>query len=77
MSNVFATVSPRLHVVGTLCVIDVFVTSVIVECRSLEELVLSYNDLSKDDRLSDCLSTLTSLKKLDMRKCDLSQLPEG
>ena len=44
---------------------------------SLEELVLSYNDLSKDDRLSDTLSKLTSLKKLDMTKCQLSQLPDG
>ena len=44
---------------------------------SLEELVLSYNDLSRDDRLSDTLSKLTSMKKLDMRECQLSQLPAG
>ena len=44
---------------------------------SLEELVLSGNDLSRDDRLSDTLSTLTSLKKLNMSQCELSQLPEG
>ena len=46
---------------------------------SLEELVLSVNNLSEDDRLSDTLSTLTSLKKLvmDMGGCELSQLPEG
>ena len=44
---------------------------------SLEELVLYSNDLSRDDRLSDTLSTLTSLKKLDMRDCKLSHLPAG
>ena len=44
---------------------------------SLEEVVLSGNDLSEDDRLSDTLSTLTSVKKLDMGKCQLSQLPDG
>ena len=44
---------------------------------SLEELVLYDNDLSRDDRLSDTLSKLTSLKKLDMGKCELSQLPAG
>ena len=44
---------------------------------SLEEIVLIVNDLSEDDRLSDTLSTLTRLKKLDMSWCKLSQLPEG
>ena len=44
---------------------------------SLEELVLYGNDLSRDDRLSDTLSTLTSMKKLNMRHCQLSQLPAG
>ena len=44
---------------------------------SLEELMLNGNDLSRDDRLSDTLSKLTSLKKLDMGKCELSQLPAG
>ena len=43
---------------------------------SLEELVLLGNDLSRDDRLSDTLSKLTSLKKLDMGCSKLSQLPE-
>ena len=44
---------------------------------SLEELVLRDDDLSRDDRLSDTLSKLTSLKKLNMMGCKLSQLPEG
>ena len=44
---------------------------------SLEGLVLSVNNLSKDDRLSDTLSTLTSLKALYMSDCQLSQLPVG
>ena len=45
---------------------------------SLEELVLWGNDhLSRDDRLDDTLSKLTSLKKLDMRFCRISKLPEG
>ena len=44
---------------------------------SLEELDLWGNDLSRDDRLSDTLSKLTSLKKLDMIECKLSQLPDG
>ena len=44
---------------------------------SLEELELWGNDLSRDDRLSDTLSKLTRLKKLDMRQCQLSQLPAG
>ena len=44
---------------------------------SLEELVLSCNNLSGDDRLSDTLSKLISLKKLDMRECRLLHLPEG
>ena len=45
--------------------------------ESLEELVLCDNDLSRDDRLSDILSKLTSVKKLDMTECQLSQLPDG
>ena len=44
---------------------------------SLEELVLFYNDLRRDDRLSDTLSKLTSMKYLYMRYCQLSQLPVG
>ena len=44
---------------------------------SLEELVLWGNDLSRDDSLSDTLSTLTSMKKLSMQGCKLSQLPAG
>ena len=44
---------------------------------SLEELVLSGNNLSGDDRLSDTLSKLTSLKKLNMALCKLLYLPEG
>ena len=44
---------------------------------SLEELVLYDNDLSRDDRLSDTLSKLTSLEKLNMRDCHLSQIPAG
>ena len=49
----------------------------ISQLTSLEELVFSYDDLSRDDRLSDTLSKLTSLKKLDMAACRLSQLPSG
>ena len=44
---------------------------------SLEELVLYGNDLSRDDRLNDALSKLTSMKKLNMSRCVLSQLPDG
>ena len=44
---------------------------------SLEELVLEGNNLSEDDRLSDTLSKLTSLKRLNMSQCQLSQLPDG
>ena len=44
---------------------------------SLKELELSYIELSGDDRLSDTLSKLTSMKKLDMERCELSRLPEG
>ena len=44
---------------------------------SLEELVLCDIDLSKDDSLSVTLSKLTSLKKLNMGSCQLSQLPSG
>ena len=44
---------------------------------SLQELVLSGNNLSGDDRLSDTLSKLTSMKKLDMERCELLYLPEG
>ena len=44
---------------------------------SLEALKLRGNDLSRDDSLSDTLSKLTTLKKLDMGYCKLSQLPEG
>ena len=47
------------------------------QMTSLEELVLRSNDLSRDYRLSDTLSKLTSLKKLDMSWCVLSQLPDG
>ena len=47
------------------------------QMTSLEELDLWGNDLSRDDRLSDTLSKLTSLKKLDMSWCQLSHLPEG
>ena len=49
----------------------------ISQLTSLEELKLSEIDLSRDDRLSDTLSKLTSVKKLNMRKCQLSQLPDG
>ena len=49
----------------------------ISKMTSLEELVLIGNDLSRDDRLSDTLSKLTSLKKLSMQGCHLSQLPDG
>ena len=44
---------------------------------SLKELELSYIELSGDDRLSDTLSKLTRLRKLDMTDCKLSQLPDG
>ena len=44
---------------------------------SLEALELQGNDLSRDDSLSDTLSKLTSLKKLNMGDCQLSQLPAG
>ena len=44
---------------------------------SLEELVLHDNDLKGDDSLSDTLSKLTRLKKLEMSLCHLFQLPEG
>ena len=44
---------------------------------SLEELELWDNDLSRDDRVSDTLSKLTSMKKLDIGACRLSQLPAG
>ena len=47
------------------------------QMTSLEELVLSYNDLSRDDRLSDTLSKLASMKKLDMTQCQLLYLPKG
>ena len=44
---------------------------------ALEELVLRDDDLRRDDRLGDTLSKLTSLRKLDMSWCKLSQLPDG
>ena len=47
------------------------------QMTSLEELVLYGNDLSRDIRLSDTLSKLTSMKKLSMDWCKLSELPVG
>ena len=44
---------------------------------SLEELVFYRSTLSKDDRLSDTLSKLVSVKKLDITDCQLSHLPKG
>ena len=49
----------------------------ISQMTSLEELVLLGNYLSRDDKLSDTLSKLTSLKKLNMGGCQLFHLPEG
>ena len=49
----------------------------ISQMTSLEELVLWENDLSRDESLNNILSKLTSMKKLDMTQCHLSQLPEG
>ena len=49
----------------------------ISQMTSLEELELYANDLSRDDKLSDTLSKLTSLKELAMGSCELSQLPDG
>ena len=43
---------------------------------SLEELRLYDNDLSGDTRLSEKLSTLTSLKELDLSECNLTEIPE-
>ena len=48
----------------------------ISQMKSLEELDLYGNDLSKDSLLSDKLAPLTSLKKLHLYKCDLSEVPE-
>ena len=45
--------------------------------RSLEELGLWGNYLSRDESLSDILSKLISLEKLDIAACLLSQLPKG
>ena len=44
---------------------------------SLEELAMRDNYLGSDDRLSDTLSKLTSLKKLNLGECHLSELPDG
>ena len=44
--------------------------------KSLEELNLSSNDLSRDRSLSDKLATLTSLKILDLSRCDLTEIPQ-
>ena len=49
----------------------------ISKMTALEELVLDRNDLSRDDKLSDTLSKLTSMKKLKMGSCELSQIPDG
>ena len=44
---------------------------------SLKQLKLSYNDLSRDERLSDKLSTLTNLEKLELEDCSLKEIPDG
>ena len=46
----FATVNPRLHVVGTLCVIDVLVNSAIVDGIPLEDDVESITTLSFESK---------------------------
>ena len=49
----------------------------ISQMKSLEELILSHNfNLREDRRLSDKLAPLTSLKKLDLYRCYLSEVPE-
>ena len=50
MVNVFATVSPRLQVAGTVCVIDVLVNSVIVDGIPLEDDVESITTLSFESK---------------------------
>ena len=57
-----------------ICVLFIYSIS---QMTSLEELVVIDNDLCRDNRLSDTLSKLTSLKKLDMTMCELSRLPDG
>ena len=44
---------------------------------SLKELDLSYNDLTRDKRLSDRLSELTNLDTLRLRDCSLKEIPDG
>ena len=44
---------------------------------SLKELNVGVNNLSTDDQLSDKLSGLTRLEKLDMGNCHLDDLPSG
>ena len=44
---------------------------------SLKELNVSKNDLSTDNQLSDPLSGLTRLEKLDLSDCLLVKLPSG
>ena len=44
---------------------------------SLKKLDLSRNDLSRDERLSDKLSTLTNLEILDLSDCELKEILDG
>jgi Leucine-rich repeat (LRR) protein len=44
---------------------------------SLKELNVGHNNLSTDDQLSDKLSGLTRLEKLEMSYCHLVELPSG
>ena len=44
--------------------------------KSLKKLDLSFNDLSRDKRLSDKLSKLTNLEILKLIDCRLKELPD-
>ena len=54
-----------------------FIFCSVSKMTSLQQLELSGNDLSRDERLSDKLSALTNLEILELRHCSLKEIPDG
>jgi Leucine-rich repeat (LRR) protein len=53
-----------------------FLFSSIAEMSSLKQLDLCRNNLSRDDQLSQTLSALTNLEKLNLSRCHLTKIPD-
>ena len=53
-----------------------FIFCSVSKMTSLQQLELSGNDLSRDERLSDKLSALTNLEILYLSCCSLEEIPD-